>query len=609
MYQLIDKNGKISSSDAKVIVIDKNGKVKQIVSGGTGSAVWGSITGTLTSQTDLISYLTTNYYPLSTNPAGYLTSSSLTGYVPNTITLTINGTTFDLTSNRTWSVGDLLSSGSYANPSWLTSLAYSKLTGAPTIPTVGTWGALNYPTWTTGTPFVKMTAAGTFALDTNTYLTGITGSQVTTALGFTPYNSTNPSSFIPLTALSSTATGLTYTNTTGVFSLTSGYLIPTTSSYNNTNWDTAYIDRNKWDGGSIGLVAATGRTSLGATTVGSNLFTLTNPSAITFLRINTDNTVSTLDASTFRGAIGAGTLSSAIISLSGQTGATQIFGIGTSGTNFNISSASDVHTFNIPISSSINTGLLGNSDWTNFNNKQSALVSGSNIKTVNSNSILGSGDLSVGTVTSVSAITLGTSGTDLTSSVANGTTTPTITLNVPTASATNRGVLSSTDWTTFNNKQPLLGYTPYRYINTTQQTVTGTTTETIVASTLISGGTFNVNDVMKMLYKVTKTGAVTSNINLKIRINTGNTLTGAVTIASLTLANTLTYSLMSRTFDLSGGNLYGYSFTGSVSSDITTGTISNSTTYNTANTLYVFFTIQLTTSSDSCTFNMANITN
>lgn len=36
---------------------------------------------------------------------------------------------------------------------------------------IGTWGALNYPTWTTGTPFVKMTAAGTFALDTNTYLT------------------------------------------------------------------------------------------------------------------------------------------------------------------------------------------------------------------------------------------------------------------------------------------------------------------------------------------------------------------------------------------------------------------------------------------------------
>lgn len=51
---------------------------------------------------------------------------------------------------------------------------------------IGNWGTLNYPTWTTGTPFVKMTAAGTFALDTNTYLTGITSSDVTTALGYTP---------------------------------------------------------------------------------------------------------------------------------------------------------------------------------------------------------------------------------------------------------------------------------------------------------------------------------------------------------------------------------------------------------------------------------------
>ena len=57
-----------------------------------------------------------------------------------------------------------------------------------------------------------------------------------------------------------------------------------------------------------------------------------------------------------------------------------------------------------------------------------------------------------GTVTSVAALTLGTTGTDLSSTVANETTTPVITLNVPTASATNRGVLSSTDWTTFNNK-------------------------------------------------------------------------------------------------------------------------------------------------------------
>jgi hypothetical protein len=66
------------------------------------------------------------------------------------------------------------------------------------------------------------------------------------------------------------------------------------------------------------------------------------------------------------------------------------------------------------------------------------------------------GGSGVGTVTSVAALTLGTSGTDLSSTVANSTTTPVITLNVPTASAANRGALSAADWTTFNNKQNAL---------------------------------------------------------------------------------------------------------------------------------------------------------
>ena len=80
-------------------------------------------------------------------------------------------------------------------------------------------------------------------------------------------------------------------------------------------------------------------------------------------------------------------------------------------------------------------GYLTSTDWTTFNNKGS------------------------GTVTSVAAITLGTTGTDLSSTVANGTTTPVITLQVPTASATNRGALSSTDWSTFNGKAPAVTYT------------------------------------------------------------------------------------------------------------------------------------------------------
>jgi hypothetical protein len=96
---------------------------------------------------------------------------------------------------------------------------------------------------------------------------------------------------------------------------TAGYSIPTTASQ--TNWDTAYSERLQWDGGATNLVAATGRTSLGATTVGGNFFTLPNPSAITFVQINADNTITTMDAPTFRTAIGAGTGAGTVTSVSG----------------------------------------------------------------------------------------------------------------------------------------------------------------------------------------------------------------------------------------------------------------------------------------------------
>jgi hypothetical protein len=81
---------------------------------------------------------------------------------------------------------------------------------------------------------------------------------------------------------------------------------------------------------------------------------------------------------------------------------------------------------------------------------------------------------SVGTVTSVAALTLGTTGTDLSSSVATDTTTPVITLNVPTSSSSNRGVLSSTDWSTFNGKQAAL--------------VSGTNIKTVNGTTLLGSG-------------------------------------------------------------------------------------------------------------------------
>jgi hypothetical protein len=71
------------------------------------------------------------------------------------------------------------------------------------------------------------------------------------------------------------------------------------------------------NGGTNATTASGARTSLGATTVGSNFFTLTNPSAVTYLQVNADNTITTMNAATFRSAIGAGTGSGSVTSVGG----------------------------------------------------------------------------------------------------------------------------------------------------------------------------------------------------------------------------------------------------------------------------------------------------
>jgi hypothetical protein len=123
------------------------------------------------------------------------------------------------------------------------------------------------------------------------------------------------------------------------------------------------------------------------------------------------------------------------------------------------------------------SGSTGSVTVTNTAPDQTVSITGAGTTTVTGtypNFTVTSNDQYTGTVTSVSALTLGTTGTDLSSTVANGTTTPVITLNVPTASATNRGALSSTDWSTFNDKQAAL--------------VSGTNIKTVNNTSLLGSG-------------------------------------------------------------------------------------------------------------------------
>ena len=95
-------------------------------------------------------------------------------------------------------------------------------------------------------------------------------------------------------------------------------------------------------GGTGAATAGAARTNLGATTLGGNLFTVTNPGAVTFPRFNADNTVSSLGAADFRTAIGAGTGDVTLDGTQTLTNKTIAFG---SNTLTDVASINTVQTF------------------------------------------------------------------------------------------------------------------------------------------------------------------------------------------------------------------------------------------------------------------------
>ena len=157
------------------------------------------------------------------------------------------------------------------------------------------------------------------------------------------------------------------------------------------------------------------------------------------------------------------TFTTGLTALNGLTAQIQNFAVGTSGTDFAIASATATHTFNLPTASATNRGALSSADWTTFNNKTSNL----------------------GTVTSV-GLSSATSGVTIGSTPV--TTSGTITLAIATASGSQNGLLSSTDWTTFNGKQNALT-NPVTGTGTTNYLPKFTGASTIGNSQIIDNGT------------------------------------------------------------------------------------------------------------------------
>jgi len=221
----------------------------------------------------------------------------------------------------------------------------------------------------------------------------------------------------------------------------------------------------------------------------------------------------------------------------------------------NVDNTSDV---NKPISTATQTAL---------NAKQDTLVSGSNIKTINFNSILGSGDISVvstlnGTSPINASVGAGGSGN----------------ISINQATTSTNGFLSSTDWNTFNNKQAALvsgtniktingnsvlgsgnltiSGGPRKYVNTTLQTAIDIFSETIIGSYLIPANTFSANGSFEFLIKQGASVSTGASVQSKIYINSSNTLTGATLLATSTNNSGSAYYNFVRNAFISSSNIY-----------------------------------------------------
>jgi hypothetical protein len=212
--------------------------------------------------------------------------------------------------------------------------------------------------------------------------------------------------------------------------------------------------------------------------------------------------------------------------LNGLSADIQTISTGTTGTDFNVVSSGTDHQFNLPTASATTRGALSTTDWSAFNGKQAALVSGTNIKTVNGNSLLGSGNLNINP----------------------------------------------------------------RIINANGLNLTGTANQ-VSASVMIAGGTLVANNTIHIRSIVTKSAGVTVG-QVRLYINTTNSLTGATQIATGSgMASNNYIQHFWRSFFFDGSSLYIYSAGNPITTDLTQGPLTYYT-LNPANDYYLLFAIQ-----------------
>lgn len=320
-----------------------------------------------------------------------------------------------------------------------------------------------YPVQSTGgvTPAISL-AFGTTTSNTWTGVQTFTNSPIFSTLGAGTVNSTGTGTLYNTgTSTATIGTGLSYSGTWGQF------IGGASGTLTNTGVTSLLA------GTGISISGATGDITISANAQGTiaTTSTIAVPQLAYFTKtsgVTTLGSVATSSATcsgsvscspfTVVGSVSptitSSALTTAITALGPagqtQTGATQLIASSTNGTDFTVTASGNTQTFNLPIASALNTGKLSNTDWTTFNNKLSA-----NQTITLSGAVTGSGSTAITTA-------FGTAGANTV--LANGTGATAVPTFIATstlfqnASAATTGLLTSTDWSTFNGKQAAGNY-------------------------------------------------------------------------------------------------------------------------------------------------------
>jgi predicted heme/steroid binding protein len=308
------------------------------------------------------------------------------GGVPTSRQLTINGTAYDLSADRSWSVGTVTSVSASITGNSLS------ISGSPIINS----GTLAFSFLGNATQYVRgdgalatlPTNGGGGGASVSYYLNGSINQGT---IGGVTYYEMNKTPIIGAgTDFTTSSNGyiasfLTDANDPALLNIPAGNFNFETyfEASSGGGSPTFYIELYKYDGTTFTLIASnSGSPKLindgtnieayfSALAVPQTTLTLTDRLAIRIYVTTAGRTI-TLHTENNTLCQVITTFTTGLAALNGLTSQVQYLATGTSGTDFNISSLTDTHTFNLPTASATNRGALSSADWTTFNNKQAA---------------------------------------------------------------------------------------------------------------------------------------------------------------------------------------------------------------------------------------------